>query len=363
MPRCPTCHRRVATACPDHGPVARAIVELRRVPIQGYELGELVGVGTTGAVWAGSGNTLIKVARAAGESVLAHEVSLFEALDGRIVPKLVAHGTSGNHTYLVVQRPPGRSLAHDLERGVASLDVIAPLARAIDELHRAGIIHGDLKPENIYVAREPAVTCTLVDLGNARRPGAPPVDPPIPFTRDRSGTPHYLAPEQVPGDGRPLNFATDVYAFGAICFEILCGRPPFIGTVAQVKQGHTIERPPRPSAIANVDPRYDAPILRCLAKEPGSRFASPRAAVEILTRIIAGSAGSSPGIATPKVEEVVAPPVKRRAGSQVGEDDEARPFARDEVYRPRPRASSQGDAPKRRAHSPAAEFARDEVFP
>src|SRR5262249_29766524 len=101
-------------------------------------------------------------------------------------------------------------------------ELVETLARAIDAAHRAGIVHRDLKPGNVLLAEDG--TPKITDFGLAKR-----LDAPAGHTQSGSilGTPSYMAPEQASGNPRDIGPSADVYALGAILYELLTGRPPF----------------------------------------------------------------------------------------------------------------------------------------
>src|SRR5262249_1910030 len=103
-------------------------------------------------------------------------------------------------------------------------ELVETLARAIHHAHQRGIVHRDLKPHNALLAS--AGTLKITALGRPKRPN---VGAGHPQSGAILGTPSYMAPEQAGGRARQIGPATDVYALGAILYELLTGRPPFVG--------------------------------------------------------------------------------------------------------------------------------------
>jgi WD40 repeat protein/serine/threonine protein kinase len=174
------------------------------------------------------------------------------------------------------------------------------LARAVHAAHQAGVVHRDLKPANVLLVqsdRKEAITLgekpsdrfepKVVDFGLAKQ-----LDSEQAQTQTGAllGTPCYMAPEQAVGKSKDVGPATDVYALGAILYELLTGRPPFRGanqweTLLQVQHGE-------PVSPMRLQPRVardlDTICLKCLQKDPGKRYASAQELADDLGRFLAG---------------------------------------------------------------------------
>ncbi|HKP61050.1 MAG TPA: serine/threonine-protein kinase [Polyangiales bacterium] len=162
-----------------------------------------------------------------------------------------------------------------------ALQLLRPIASAIDALHAASLVHRDLKPGNIFLAWEASgeVVPKLLDFGLVKLLGTTNVQT---TTGAPIGTPYYMAPEQCQGakvDGR-----ADIYSLGVVCFELLSGKPPFTGDSATaVLIAHVLQEPPRLSAFRPELPvALDEPLLRMLAKAPEAR---PSSAAEALAEL------------------------------------------------------------------------------
>ncbi len=171
------------------------------------------------------------------------------------------------------------------ERGAAGL--IEQLARAMHYAHAHGVVHRDLKPGNVLLAGDGALKIT--DFGLAKRIDA---DGEGGQTRTGAimGTPNYMAPEQAAGRIHQIGPATDVYALGAMLYEMLTGRPPFRGITAMdtVQQVLALEPVP-PSRLRQKLPRdLETVCLKCLQKEPDKRYASALELAEDLRCFRAG---------------------------------------------------------------------------
>jgi serine/threonine-protein kinase len=179
----------------------------------------------------------------------------------------------GGVPYLIMEFLDGETLAAASEREELDVTVIAAigaqLAGALAALHDAGIVHCDLKPENVLVLRDriwrgaaPAVK--VIDFGVARSVDEPPAD-----DASIAGTPAYMAPEQWRGMPVP---ASDVYALGCVLFELVTGETPFDGSLPQLMLAHLESRAPRPSWLrAGLPIDLERIILRALAKDPAHR--------------------------------------------------------------------------------------------
>jgi hypothetical protein len=163
--------------------------------------------------------------------------------------------------------------------------LVEPLARAIAEAHRLGLIHRDLKPGNILLATDG--TPKITDFGLAKSLN---LDSGLTGTGAILGTPSYMAPEQAEGKAKRVGPLADVYALGTILYELLTGRPPFKGaTVLETLEQVKSAEPVPPSRLVPGVPRDLETIgLKCLQKEPARRHPSAESLAEDLRRFLAG---------------------------------------------------------------------------
>ncbi|HEY0135466.1 MAG TPA: serine/threonine-protein kinase, partial [Nannocystis sp.] len=154
------------------------------------------------------------------------------------------------------------------------LGILRQLCKGLAAAHAQGIVHRDIKPENIILVsrggRDGVVK--LVDFGISAMLAA---GAGAGETSRISGTPHYMAPEQV--QGQPFDGRLDMYAVGCVAYELLTGAPPFPGEVVEEVLLAQLDQPPTPPTQtphgAAIPPTLEAVILRCLAKKPADRYA------------------------------------------------------------------------------------------
>jgi serine/threonine protein kinase len=202
--------------------------------------------------------------------------------------------------YLVMEHVPGRSLgqviADDAMPLARAVDIMTQALAAIAAVHDSGVIHADIKSDNFLVSRIAGTDrVTLIDFGLARVEAAP-VCPDLEDGEVMvSGTPEYMAPEVICG-GAAVR-ASDLYAAGAVLYELLTGAPPFSGASAtDIMMRHVREAVVPPSQRAperGIPPALDRVVLRALHKRPEGRYPDAAAfALELR------AAAAMPGIVT-----------------------------------------------------------------
>jgi len=230
------------------------------------------------------------------ESLLSHplvserftrEAQALARLDHPGIVRVFDSGLDGDRAYLVMELVEGEPLSKRMAARPAGraglVRVLEKVARAVHHAHEKGVIHRDLKPDNILVCGdEPKVA----DFGLARLAESSPA-----LTRSGAvvGTPMYMAPEQVDG-GREVTVRTDVHALGVLLYEILTGRPPHVGdSIPEVYARISREEASSPRALDPTVPwDLEAVALKALEKEPERRYASALEFAEELRRHLAG---------------------------------------------------------------------------
>lgn len=155
-----------------------------------------------------------------------------------------------------------------------AVEIVLSLARALEYAHGKGVVHRDLEPSNVMLCE--GVGPVLMDFGLAKQTTHP--DDKLTRTGVMLGTPSYMPPEQIKGDLHLIGPASDVSSLGVILFELLTGRLPFGGTVAEMVGKALYVPAPAPSEHrSGIGRGVDAACLGGLAKTPGERFASMQA--------------------------------------------------------------------------------------
>jgi len=203
--------------------------------------------------------------------------------------------------YIAMEYVEGPSLAKVLAREgrlpvPRALHVLSQIADALSAAHASNVIHRDLKPQNIVVTthRGQQDFVKILDFGLAKIIGVASTGN---LSRDGEsfGTPEYMSPEQAVGG--TVDHRTDIYAFGALAFEMLVGKVPFPfqGNLMQVVAAHVNKPPPVPSAASgreDILPALDSLVLRCLGKKPEDRYPDA-AALHAEIRTLQGGAGAT----------------------------------------------------------------------
>ena len=210
-----------------------------------------------------------------------------------IVPVLTA-GQMGSVPFYTMPFVEGESLRSRIGRAgplpmTEAIGVLRDVAKALAYAHERGVVHRDIKPDNVMLAGGSA---TVVDFGIAKAISASRTPTPggtLTQVGTSIGTPAYMAPEQAAGDPA-TDHRADLYAFGCMSYEMLTGRPPFTATSPhKLMASHMTETPP---AIALQRPdtpiELAALIMRCLEKDPDSRPASATEIVPVLDTVTSG---------------------------------------------------------------------------
>lgn len=277
-----------------------------------YTLSALLGHGGMGAVYeafddAGE-RVAIKILEAsAGRERFAREARILTGLRSPHVVAARETGTDAGRPYLVMELLRGHDLGERLrrERRLSlddTLGIGGEILEGLAAAHEAGVVHRDLKPDNVFLAEQPdgPPRATLIDFGMSKqdRPASQTAALALTTKGTVLGTPLYLSPEQArAGD---VDARADLYGVGAILFECLTGRPPHVGeTHEQVLLAICTRDVPDPRAIDPRIPRDVAKLLlRALARERDARFPTARAMAAALAAVRAAPV-ASPALEAP----------------------------------------------------------------
>jgi eukaryotic-like serine/threonine-protein kinase len=224
----------------------------------------------------------------------------------------VAESDTGSARYFIVMEyVPGRVLKQLIREHVAETGEPVPIARALElaiqiaagigYAHRAGLVHCDVKPQNVIVTPDDRVK--VADFGIARAMSQASTS----AANRLWGTPHYMAPEQAAGE--PATPASDVYAIGVILFEMLTGHLPFDAeTLPALALKHMQEPPPPVSQFNPLVPvQLEQIVKKLLSKEPASRYRTA-GQLERILRSYRDSAGQDTGPVAPLHQRPTVPP-------------------------------------------------------
>jgi len=226
-------------------------------------------------------------------------------------PNIVTIYDVGEHDgrpYIVMELLPGGDLraAMDGARTMAfgdRLDVAVQVARGLACAHDNGVLHRDVKPENVFVTD--GGRAKVLDFGIARVESESET-----VTQATVGSPRYMSPEQIRGDA--LDRRTDVYSFGVVLYELVGGAPPFTGRGVHTVLHKILHEPPPPLPLPD-----DAPggirevVTRCLAKDPADRYGSLH---DVADALVGLQRADTPAMAAAPAETVDAAAAGPRAG-------------------------------------------------
>ncbi|WP_419994039.1 protein kinase domain-containing protein [Streptomyces boninensis] len=344
-----------------------------------YALLELLGTGGMGEVWRARDTRLgrevaVKVfapPRGTDESDHAEMLARFDrearavaALESPYVVALHDHGTASiggrdEVAYLVMALVRGRTLERVLKDDgrvpyEKALVWAEQICRALATAHAAGVVHRDIKPANVMVTDDDSVR--VLDFGIARFVEAAALDQRLTRTGALPfGSVLYMAPERFRDDAGDAR--TDLYAVGCVLYELLVGRPPYVGSSAGVMYNHLNDTPLRPSrAVRGLPGAVDRLVLALMAREPSDRPADAEAAAEAIRE--AGLPAAGQGRASAPVSEkspepekspdpVETPAVEKTPAAEKRPVPEKRPAPQQApAPTPKPRPLSIADAPK-----------------
>jgi serine/threonine-protein kinase len=258
------------------------------------------------------------------------EIKLTANLQHPHILPLFDSGEADGYLFYVMPFVEGETLRDRLNREkqlpvAEALRITTEVASALDYAHRHGVVHRDIKPENILLHDGQALVADFgIALAASKASGARMTE-----TGMSLGTPHYMSPEQAMGE-REITARSDVYALGAVLYEMLTGDPPFTGSTAQAIVARVVTESPRPLLPQRhtIPPHVEAAVLTALEKLPADRFASaaefaaalrdPRYATTARVPAAAAPAAALPKAARPRWMPVALPAVALLLGAAIG---------------------------------------------
>jgi len=213
----------------------------------------------------------LREASAAGRIGNPHIVETFDA--GEL---------PGGEPYIVMEMLQGRSLAEVIEHGgpldaALVIDIMHQACDGVQAAHDAGIVHRDLKPDNLFLVEGPEPLLKILDFGVSKFDPAVTGDARVTAEGATLGTPSYMAPEQLGGDGQ-IDSRTDVYALGVVLYECLTGTIPYSANslpelALRIYEGQYV---PLRTLRPDLQPEFEAIVARALARDKTQRFATVR---------------------------------------------------------------------------------------
>jgi serine/threonine-protein kinase len=273
----------------------------------GFELISRLGAGGMGAVYKARQKSLDRVVAlkilpprlARDENFIKRffrEAHCVAKLNHPNIVRGIDVGEAAGYHYFAMEFVDGCSLKNMIEsRGplpeTQALGLMAQIASGLSHAHANGMIHRDIKPDNVLIDRQGVAK--LCDLGLARQTQE---DSSLTQTGIAMGTPHYISPEQARGESN-LDARADLYSLGATWFHILTGRPPYVAEnpLAVLSKHLTAPVPRITSVRGDISPGTEAVITKLLAKNPGDRYSS---ADELLKDLADLQAGQPPRLAS-----------------------------------------------------------------
>lgn len=308
----------------------------RQLPeISGYEFEREIDSGWASSVWqvrdiSSGEKRAIKLVdvRALGNpgiaNALKREAGMVAALAQDNVIRVYDTGVASGHFYLVMDFLPGGDLRSRVAEGLGwrdALTIARSIADALAHAHAHGVVHRDLRPANVLFDGEGRPVLSNFAISRIIERDSEATQP-----MGSAVIPHYMAPEQLKGQGATAR--SDIYALGALTYEMLVGQLPFDGeAVAGVRDAHLHEEPPEmPPGCAEVEPL----VRRMLAKDPDDRPGDAGEIAEELQTLLESAGGETVPRGSTRVQPVdsgSAPTVVQTLQSTVVDDDRTAPMA------------------------------------
>jgi serine/threonine-protein kinase len=231
------------------------------------------------------------------------EAKAISRLDHSNILTIYDYGEQDGWTYMVSPYIGGGTLTARLRRGPWSvseaLTILEPLASALDYAHAEGLVHRDVKPSNVLFTERDRLV--LTDFGIARMVESSTL---LSQAGLIVGTPMYMSPEQA--EGHPAGPVSDLYSLGVVAYEMLTGRPPFVGETPLALLRAHVDKPLPPPRSLNpaVTDMVEAVLLKILAKDPDDRYASGAQLISALRTTMSTADAGPTLVASPGGEPV-----------------------------------------------------------
>jgi len=261
--------------------------------LKGYQIVEKIKDGSVGTVWkaqspkgqtvalkqisAKNGKIPDKVKQFKKEATLTQKlnhkgiIKVLEYLEHDTQPCFVMEYFESENLKYAMWHQPERVHKYEFR-------ILRQIAEALDYIHGQGVIHKDLKPENVLINERSEIRLIDFSLGQSK------MDRVLQFGKRVEGTPLYMAPEQI--QGAKCDARSDIYSFGVLMYELLTKRPPFLGTTEQaLLEKHVKEAPPSMKIhVKTLSSDLDAVVLKMLAKRREDRFPDMTSVILELSR-------------------------------------------------------------------------------
>ncbi|HEX6251738.1 MAG TPA: protein kinase [Gemmatimonadaceae bacterium] len=245
------------------------------------------------------------------------EIQLAASLQHPHIVPLIAAGRTGDLVWYTMPLIGGESLRAKLVREGElpvsdAIRALRDVADALAHAHEHGVVHRDIKPDNVLITGRHAV---VTDFGVAKALSASTGESSLTSIGVALGTPAYMAPEQASADPH-VDHRADIYAFGAMAYEMLTGRPPFSGPPQMVLAAHVTQAPEAVSARRQSVPAPLATlVMRCLEKKPADRYQTAAELHQQLELMATPSGGAAPTTAVAATASRRSVPVWMMVGS------------------------------------------------
>jgi serine/threonine-protein kinase len=237
-----------------------------------------------------------------GTQRFEREIQIAARLQHPNILALLDSGEAGGFFYYVMPYVDGVSLGQRLEQEGAlpigdAVRILRDVVDALTEAHAHGVVHRDIKPENVMLHGRHAV---VTDFGVAKALSEAAGRDGLTTAGLALGTPEYMAPEQASADPH-VDHRVDIYAVGALAYELLTGRPVFIRATARAVLAAHMTEPPVPISKRRetVPPALEAVVMRCLEKKPGDRWQSAEDLLPQLEALVTPGGGTTPAQSPP----------------------------------------------------------------